>query len=81
MGRSLVIGKPVAMMAMKRHATITVLHSRTRDEDFKRAAREADVIIAAMGRAKAVGDEELGEGQILIDVEHARREKKRTQKS
>lgn len=68
MGRSLVIGKPVAMMAMKRHATITVLHSRTRREDFDEAARDADVIIAAMGRAKAVGEDQLGEDQILLDV-------------
>ena len=68
MGRSLVIGKPVAMMVMKRHATITMLHSRTREEDFRAAARDADIIIAAMGRAKAVGSDQLGEDQILIDV-------------
>lgn len=68
MGRSLVIGKPVAMMAMKRHATITMIHSRTRPDDLNAASRDADVIIAAMGRAKAVGEEQLGKDQILIDV-------------
>ena len=68
MGRSLVIGKPVAMMAMKRHATVTVLHSRTTKEDFAKAGREADVVIAAMGRAKMVGPDQLGQGQIILDV-------------
>lgn len=68
MGRSLVIGKPVAMMAMKRNATVTVLHSRTTREDFAKAGREADIVIAAMGRAKMVGPEQLGQGQIILDV-------------
>ncbi len=68
MGRSLVIGKPVAMMAMKRNATVTVLHSRTRREDFAKAGQEADVVIAAMGRAKMVGPGQLGHDQIILDV-------------
>lgn len=68
MGRSLVIGKPVAMMAMKRNATVTVLHSRTTREDFAKAGREADVVIAAMGRAKMVGPDQLGCGQVILDV-------------
>lgn len=68
MGRSLVIGKPVAMMAMKRNATVTVLHSRTTREDFDKAGREADVIIAAIGRAKMVGTDQLGQDQVILDV-------------
>ena len=68
MGRSLVIGKPVAMMAMKRNATVTVLHSRTAREDFAAAGRGADVVIAAMGRARMVGPDQLGTGQIILDV-------------
>ena len=68
MGRSLVIGKPVAMMVMRRHATITVCHSRTKPEDFAKAGQEADVVIAALGRAKMVGADKLGKDQILIDV-------------
>ena len=68
MGRSLVIGKPVAMMVMGRHATITVCHSRTSKEDFAKAGKEADVVIAALGRAKMVGTDKLGSGQVLIDV-------------
>ena len=68
MGRSLGIGKPVAMMAMKRHATVTVIHSRTRQEDLAKAGRDAEVVIAAMGRAKMVGPDILGEDQVILDV-------------
>ena len=68
MGRSLVIGKPVAMMVMGRHATITVCHSRTTQEDFAKAGKEADIVITALGRAKMVGADKLGEGQVIIDV-------------
>ena len=68
MGRSLVIGKPVAMMAMRRNATVTVLHSRTTREDFAKAGQDADVIIAAMGRAKMVGPDHIGSDQVILDV-------------
>ena len=67
-GRSLVIGKPVAMMTMGRHATITVCHSRTSHEDFAKAGREADIVIAALGRARMIGPEKLGRDQVIIDV-------------
>ena len=67
-GRSLVIGKPVAMMLMKEHATITVCHSRTSAEDFAAAGKGADIVVAALGRAKMVGADKLGEGQVIIDV-------------
>ena len=67
-GRSLVIGKPVAMMTMGRHATITVCHSRTSQEDFAKAGREADIVIAALGRARMIGPEKLGRDQVIIDV-------------
>ena len=68
MGRSLVIGKPVAMMAMKRNATVTVLHSRTTKEDFAAAGQNADVIIAALGRAKMIGADKVGTNQVILDV-------------
>jgi methylenetetrahydrofolate dehydrogenase (NADP+)/methenyltetrahydrofolate cyclohydrolase len=68
MGRSLVIGKPVAMMAMRRNATVTICHSRTAPEDFAAAGKNADVVIAAVGKAKMIKEEMLGEGQIIIDV-------------
>ncbi len=67
-GRSLVIGKPVAMMLMARHATITVCHSRTRSEDFAEAGKGADIVVTALGRAKMIGADTLGENQIIIDV-------------
>lgn len=68
MGRSLVIGKPVAMMAMRKNATVTVCHSRTGAEDFAEAGRNADVVIAAIGKARMVTDAHLGAGQVIIDV-------------
>lgn len=67
-GRSLVIGKPVAMMLMGRHATITVCHSRTAIDDFRAAGAGADVVVSAMGRAKMIGAEVLGSEQTIIDV-------------
>ena len=67
-GRSLVIGKPVAMMLMRRHATITVCHSRTAIDDFRDAGRRADVVVSALGRGKMIGREILGSGQTIIDV-------------
>lgn len=67
-GRSLVIGKPVAMMLMGRHATITVCHSRTAIDDFRDAGRNADIVVSALGRAKMIGSEILGSGQTVIDV-------------
>ena len=67
-GRSLVIGKPVAMMLMRRHATITICHSRTAIDDFRDAGHNADVVVSALGRAKMIGAEILGSGQTIIDV-------------
>ena len=66
--KSVVIGKPVAMMLMKRHATITVCHSRTAIDDFRDAGHNADVVVSALGRAKMIGSEILGSGQTVIDV-------------
>lgn len=68
LGRSLVIGKPVAMMAMERNATVAICHSRTGQDNMKAICREADIIIAAMGKAKLVNDTYVKEGQIIIDV-------------
>lgn len=68
MGRSLVVGKPVAMMAMRKNATVTICHSRTAAEDFKAAGAGADVVIAAVGKARMIKEDMLGEGQVVIDV-------------
>lgn len=68
MGRSLVIGKPVAMMAMRKNATVTICHSRTKPEDFTAAGTSADIVIAAVGKARMITDEMLGDDQVIIDV-------------
>jgi methylenetetrahydrofolate dehydrogenase (NADP+)/methenyltetrahydrofolate cyclohydrolase len=65
-GRSLVVGKPVAMMLMERHATVTICHTRT--VDMPALCRDADILIVAAGRAKVVGKEFFAPGQIVIDV-------------
>ncbi len=65
-GRSLVVGKPAAMMLIKKNATVTVCHTRT--VDMPSVTREADIIIVAAGRAGVVGAEYVSEGQIVIDV-------------
>ena len=65
-GRSLVVGKPVSMMLLGRNATVTVCHTRT--ADLSGQAREADILIAAAGRAGVVGKDFVREGQIVIDV-------------
>ncbi|MDO5346750.1 MAG: bifunctional 5,10-methylenetetrahydrofolate dehydrogenase/5,10-methenyltetrahydrofolate cyclohydrolase [Lachnospiraceae bacterium] len=65
-GRSLVVGKPAAMMLIKKNATVTVCHTRT--VDMPSVAREADIIIVAAGRAGVVGAEYVKPGQVIIDV-------------
>lgn len=68
MGRSLVIGKPVAMMAMERNATVTVCHSRTGAANMKKICKESDILIAAMGKAKMIDGNYIGEDTIVFDV-------------
>ncbi len=68
LGRSLVIGKPVAMMAMERNATVTTCHSRTGADNMKAICRDSDIIIAAMGRAKMIDGSYFGQDQIILDV-------------
>ena len=65
-GRSLVVGKPAAMMLIKKNATVTVCHTRT--VDMPSVVREADIIIVAAGRAGVVDDTYLRAGQVVIDV-------------
>ncbi|MEE0691573.1 MAG: bifunctional 5,10-methylenetetrahydrofolate dehydrogenase/5,10-methenyltetrahydrofolate cyclohydrolase [Lachnospiraceae bacterium] len=65
-GRSLVVGKPAAMMLIKKNATVTVCHTRT--VDMPSVAKEADIIIVAAGRAGVVGAEYVKPGQVVIDV-------------
>ena len=67
-GRSLVVGKPVAMLAMSRNATVTICHSRTAPGDMEAAGRNADIVIAAIGRAGFIGQDLIGTDQIILDV-------------
>lgn len=65
-GRSLVVGKPAAMMLIKKNATVTTCHTRT--IDMPSVAREAEILIVAAGRAGVVGAEYVSPGQTVIDV-------------
>ncbi|MCR5195666.1 MAG: bifunctional 5,10-methylenetetrahydrofolate dehydrogenase/5,10-methenyltetrahydrofolate cyclohydrolase [Pseudobutyrivibrio sp.] len=65
-GRSLVIGRPVAMLLMHENATVTICHTRT--VDVPSITRDADIVIVASGQMESVGKEFLREGQVVIDV-------------
>lgn len=65
-GRSLVIGKPVAMMLLAKNATVTIAHSRT--QDLPGLVSEADIVIACVGRAQMIDGAHLSSGQTVIDV-------------
>lgn len=65
-GRSLVIGRPVAMMLMQRNATVTICHTRT--GNMAEIARQADILVAAAGHAGVVTADFMKEGAIIIDV-------------
>ena len=65
-GRSLVIGRPVAMMLMHENATVTICHTRT--VDVPSITREADIVVVASGQMESVGADYLKAGQTVIDV-------------
>lgn len=65
-GRSMVIGKPVAMMALSKNATVTICHSKTKN--LKEVCKNADVLIVAVGRAKMINEEYIGDNAVVIDV-------------
>lgn len=65
-GRSNIVGKPVALMCLAKHATVTLCHSRTRDLAQKVA--QADVLIAAVGRAEMIKGHWIKPGAVVIDV-------------
>ncbi|MGI6105366.1 MAG: bifunctional 5,10-methylenetetrahydrofolate dehydrogenase/5,10-methenyltetrahydrofolate cyclohydrolase [Raoultibacter sp.] len=65
-GRSLVVGKPLAMMMMKRNATVTICHSKTKN--LPALSREADIVVCAIGKAKMCGPDYFSAGQVVIDV-------------
>ena len=65
-GRSLVVGKPAAMMLIAKNATVTVCHTRT--VDMPSVVKEADIVIVAAGRPGVIDGRYLAPGQIVIDV-------------
>jgi len=66
LGRSNIVGMPVALLLVERNATVTICHSRTKD--LPGVIRQADILIAAVGRPKMVKGDWLKEGVVIIDV-------------
>ncbi len=71
-GRSNIVGKPMAMLLLHANGTVTVCHSRT--QDLAAVCREADILVVAIGRADFVGADMVKEGAVVIDVGMNRRE-------
>ena len=65
-GRSNIVGKPMAMLMLKENATVTIAHSRTKD--LPAVCAEADVLVAGVGRARMVKADYVKEGAVVIDV-------------
>ena len=65
-GRSNIVGKPMAMLLLRENATVTICHSRTRD--LADITSKADILIAAIGRAGFIRAEHIGEGSTVVDV-------------
>lgn len=64
--RSMVVGKPLAMMLLKENATVTICHSRT--QNLKDITKNADIVLTALGRAKFLNDEYFNENSIVLDI-------------
>jgi methylenetetrahydrofolate dehydrogenase (NADP+)/methenyltetrahydrofolate cyclohydrolase len=65
-GRSNIVGKPMAQLLLAEHAIVTIAHSRTKD--LAAVCREADVLVAAVGRAEMIGADYVKEGAVVLDV-------------
>ena len=66
LGRSSIVGKPLALLLLQRDATVTICHSKT--VDLEKIARQADILVAAVGRAKLVGAAMVKSGACVVDV-------------
>ena len=66
LGRSNIVGKPVAHLLLQRHATVTICHSKTKN--LQQVNRQADILIAAVGRPHFVNSDMVKEGTVVIDV-------------
>ena len=65
-GRSDIVGKPMAMMLLHSHATVTICHSKTRDLAWE--CRQADILVAAIGKAALLGRDSIKPGAVVVDV-------------
>ena len=65
-GRSNIVGKPMALMLLEKNATVTIAHSRTKN--LKELTKEADVVVVAIGKAKFVTEDMVKEGAVIVDV-------------
>ncbi|MCQ2508459.1 MAG: bifunctional 5,10-methylenetetrahydrofolate dehydrogenase/5,10-methenyltetrahydrofolate cyclohydrolase [Dorea sp.] len=65
-GRSMVVGKPLSMLLMKKNATVTICHTRTKD--LAAECRNAEIIVAAAGKAKMIGADMVNPDSIVVDV-------------
>ncbi|HZG14132.1 MAG TPA: bifunctional methylenetetrahydrofolate dehydrogenase/methenyltetrahydrofolate cyclohydrolase FolD [Candidatus Bathyarchaeia archaeon] len=65
-GRSNIVGKPVSLLLLQEHATVTICHSHT--QDLASITKQADVLIVAVGRAGLIGKEHVSPGTVVIDV-------------
>jgi methylenetetrahydrofolate dehydrogenase (NADP+) / methenyltetrahydrofolate cyclohydrolase len=65
-GRSILVGKPIALMLLERNATVTIAHSRT--NDLPSVVRGADIVIAAVGKARMIEGDWIADGAVVIDV-------------
>lgn len=72
LGRSNIVGKPVAMLLLHQHATVTICHSRTKD--LAAVCREADIVVAAIGKAEFVKGDMVKDGAVVVDVGINRRD-------
>jgi methylenetetrahydrofolate dehydrogenase (NADP+)/methenyltetrahydrofolate cyclohydrolase len=66
LGRSAIVGKPMAGLLLRAHCTVTVCHSKSRD--LRSITRQADVLVAAVGRAAMVGADDVKPGAVVVDV-------------
>ena len=65
-GRSDIVGKPMSLLLLHRHATVTICHSRTKD--LAAVTRQADIVIAAIGRTAMITGDHVREGAVVVDV-------------
>lgn len=65
-GRSNIVGKPMALMLLEKNATVTIAHSRTKD--LKELTKEADILVVAIGKAKFVTEDMVKVGAVIVDV-------------